>query len=267
MAGSVAVLLRCQETGCAVGVTSVGAGLRNGAAFVVGLLAIRHPMTLARVFLDVRAITLAGRRSPSLLRLILRFGSLLLFPRREVEPLLLPLLPLPRRPLLSWTRQRSSRCFEVLGLSEDLLAQVWAAFPPPPAQSQKKEQRLLQLRGQVDSAKARAERLLLIIVRSRKRVLRTETRNWLRLQNWRKSIGCSRMENSRRTRVQLSLLTCLPFASEGDNAMEMEGAPPESSSLPLPSEESAVPTGGQELPDLWRTVVPATVVRACFELL
>ena len=36
-AGSVAVLLR--EIGCAVGVTSVGVGLRNRAAFVVELLA------------------------------------------------------------------------------------------------------------------------------------------------------------------------------------------------------------------------------------
>ena len=39
-----------------------------------------------------------------------------------------------------------------LGLSEDLLTQVRAAFPLPPAQSQKIEQRLLQLRGQIDSA-------------------------------------------------------------------------------------------------------------------
>ena len=41
--------------------------------------------------------------------------------------------------------------------------------------------------------------------------------------------------------------------------MEMEVAPPESSSLPLPSEESAVPTGGQELPDskrLRRSLLP-----------
>ena len=44
-----------------------------------------------------------------------------------------------------------------LGLSEDLLTQVRAALPPP--QSQKREQRLLQLRGQIDSAKAHAERL------------------------------------------------------------------------------------------------------------
>ena len=46
------------------------------------------------------------------------------------------------------------------GLSEDLLSQVRAAFPPPPAQSQKKEQRLLQLRGQIDLAKLEGPRWL-----------------------------------------------------------------------------------------------------------
>ena len=46
-----------------------------------------------------------------------------------------------------------------LGLTEDLLSQVRAAFPPPLAQSQKKEPRLLQLRGQIDSAKKHVERL------------------------------------------------------------------------------------------------------------
>ena len=52
------VCSRCHISGC----------WPTRAAFVVGLLAIRHPMTLALVFLDVRAITLAGRRSPNLLR-------------------------------------------------------------------------------------------------------------------------------------------------------------------------------------------------------
>ena len=46
-----------------------------------------------------------------------------------------------------------------LGLTEDLLSQVRAAFPPPPAQNPKKEQRLLQLRGQIDSAKKHVDRL------------------------------------------------------------------------------------------------------------
>ena len=58
MAGSVAVLHRCQEIGRAVVATSVGAEL----------LVIRHSRTLVLAFLGVRAITRQGRRSPSLLR-------------------------------------------------------------------------------------------------------------------------------------------------------------------------------------------------------
>ena len=46
-----------------------------------------------------------------------------------------------------------------LGLSEELLSQVRAAFPPPPAQNPKKEQKLLQLRGQIDAAKKHVDRL------------------------------------------------------------------------------------------------------------
>ena len=57
----------------------------------------------------------------------------------------------------------------------------------------------------------------------------------------------------RRTRLQLSLLTCLPFnliASLRERTpLKWRGLSPASSSLPLLSEESAVPTGGQALPD------------------
>ena len=78
-------------------------------------------------FHGVKAITLAGHRSPSLLRSIRRFESLC----RSPDPTAIV------------TVVRS------LGHSEELLAQVRAAFPPLPAQTQKKEQRLLQLRGHV----------------------------------------------------------------------------------------------------------------------
>ena len=37
--------------------------------------------------------------------------------------------------------------------------------------------------------------------------------------------------------------------SEGENAMEMEGAPTVSSAQPVSSEESAAPTGAQDLPE------------------
>ena len=53
--------------------------------------------------------------------------------------------------------------------------------------------------------------LLLIIVRSCKRVWRIGTRNWLMLLNWRMNIGCSRILSSRRMLLQLPLLTCLPL--------------------------------------------------------
>ena len=39
-------------------------------------------------------------------------------------------------------------------ISEDLLAQIKASFPPPSAQqTERKEQRMLQLRGRIDTAK------------------------------------------------------------------------------------------------------------------
>ena len=109
---------------------------------------------------------------------------------------------------------------------------------------------MLQLRGQIDSAKAHAERLERSVTHHRSQLGTCIAK---RLQNWRKSIGCSRMENSRRTRLQLSLLTCLPFhliASRRERTpWKWRRLFPASSSLPLPSEESVVPTGGHELPD------------------
>ena len=170
-----------------------------------------------------------------------------------------------------------------LGLSEDLLTQVSAAFPAPPAQSQKKEQRLLQLRRQIDSAKKHVERLETSVTHHRSQ-LQTCLEN-----RDQKLAEVTKLENEYRLLTDFKLspnatpvvsahVSPVQFdrESEGENAMEMEGAPLVSSLQPVPSEESAAPTGVQDLPESKRprrsmpselTVVPATLVRACLELL
>ena len=230
MAGSVAVLLRCHEIGCAVVATSVGAGGRNRFVFVAEPFVIRRTLGLA--FLGVKAITRAGHRSPSLLRSIRRFGSLVSFLRREEEPLLRPLLPHPIRPQLSWTQRRLLRVLRSLGLSEDLSAVVRAAFPSVPAQTQKKEQRLLQLRGLIDSAKSHADRLERSLTHHRSQldtcvanpdkkvseVKKLEDDCWL-LTDGKLSPNASPMVSAHVSPVHSDC------ESEGENAMEMEEAP------------------------------------------
>ena len=172
MAGSVvAPLPRCQEIGHAVAATLVGVGRRNLVAIAAVLLVIRHLRTLVLPFLEERAFTLAGLRSPSPPQSILRFGSRVLFTRREVELLLPPLLPLPVSAASQLDPTAIVTLLRSLGLSEELLSQVRAAFPPPPAQNPKKEQRLLQLRGQIDSAKKHVDRLELSVAHHRSQLL------------------------------------------------------------------------------------------------
>ena len=119
---------RCQEIGCAVGVTSVGVGLRNRAAFVVELLAIRHPVTLVLVFLDERAIC-SGESYVS-------GASCCSHEERWTPPASSAPSPAMSTPQLDPTAIVT--LLRSLELSEDLLTQVRAAFPRPPAQSQKK---------------------------------------------------------------------------------------------------------------------------------
>ena len=80
----------------------------------------------------------------------------MLFPRREVDA---SSAPSPVTPASQWDPTAIVTLIRSLGLTEDLLSQARGAFPLPPAQSQKKEKRLLQLRGQIDSAKKHVERL------------------------------------------------------------------------------------------------------------
>ena len=143
-----------------------------------------------------------------------------------------------------------------LGLTEDLLPQVRAAFPPPPAHSQKKEQRLLQLRGQIDSAKKHVDRLDRSVTHHRSQ-LQTCLEN-----RDKKSAEVAQLENEYRLLTDFKLSpNATPAASahvspaqsvcesEGENAVDMEGAPPVSSASPVSSQESAAPTGAQDLPD------------------
>ena len=117
------------------------------------------------------------------------------------------------------------------GLTEDLLSQVRAAFPPHPAQSRKKEQRLLQLRGQIDSAKKHVERLERSVTHHRSQLQTC-------LENRDKKLAeVTQLENEYRL---LTVFKHSPNAtpvvsahvspvrsdceSEGENAMEMEGS-------------------------------------------
>ena len=142
-----------------------------------------------------------------------------------------------------------------LGLTEDLFSQVRAAYPPP-AHSQKKEQRLLQLRGQIDSAKKHVERLERSVTHHRSQ-LQTCVEN-----RDKKLAEVTQLVNDYRLLTDFKLSPkATPAASahvspahsvcesEGENAMDMEGAPPVSSAQPVSSEESAAPTGAQDLPE------------------
>ena len=144
---------------------------------------------------------------------------------------------------------------------------------------------MLQLRGQIDTAKKHVERLERSVTHHRSQVQTC-------LENRDKKLAeVTQLENEYR------LLTDFEFSpnanpvasahvfpahsvceSEGENAMDMEGATPVSSAKPVSSEESAAPTGAQDLPEACydRVVAclrmvaysrPAIVVRACFDLL
>ena len=142
-----------------------------------------------------------------------------------------------------------------LGLTEGLLSQVRAAFPPPPAQNPKKEQKLLQLRGQIDSAKKHVDRLERSDAHHRSQL-------HLCLENkGKKEAEVAQLEDEYRLLTDFKLSpNATPAASahvspahsvcesEGENAMDLEGAPPVSSA-PVSSPESAAPTGAQDLPD------------------
>ena len=142
-----------------------------------------------------------------------------------------------------------------LGLTEELLSQVRAPFPPPPAQNPKKEQKLLQLRGQIDSAKKHVDRLERSVAHHRSQLQ-------LCLENkGKKEAEVAQLENEYRLLTDFKLspnATPAAFAhvspahsvceSEGESAMDLEGTPPVSSA-PVSSHESAAPTGAQDLPD------------------
>ena len=120
-----------------------------------------------------------------------------------------------------------------LGLSEELLSQVRAAFPPPPAQNPKKEQKLLQLRGQIDAAKKHVERLERSV---------THHRSQLHVCMENKSVKeaeVAKLENEYRLLTDFKLSpNATPAASahvspahsvcesEGENAMDLEGTHP-----------------------------------------
>ena len=94
---------------------------------------------------------------------------------------------------------------------------------------------------------------MLIIVRNCKRVWRIKDK---------KAAEVAQLENEYRLLTDFKLSpNATPAASahvspahsvcesEGENAMDMEGAPPVSSASPVSSQESAAPTGAQDLPD------------------
>ena len=142
-----------------------------------------------------------------------------------------------------------------LGLTEELLSQVRAAFPPPPAQNPKKEQKLLQLRGQIDAAKKHVDRLERSVTHHRSQLHVCMENKGI------KEAEVAKLENEYRLLTDFKLSpNAAPAASahvspahsvcesEEENAMDLEGAPPVSFA-PVSSPESAAPTGAQDLPD------------------
>ena len=112
---------------------------------------------------------------------------------------------------------------------------------------------MLQLHGQID---AHSERLERSVTHHRSQLLQTCLEN-----RDQKLAEVTKLENENRLLTDFKLSpNATPVVSahvspvqsdcesEGENAMEMEGAPPETSSQPVPSEESA-PTGAQDLPE------------------
>ena len=232
--------------GCAVAAKPVGVGRRNRVVFVVELLVIRlprreshhpgrapkpKPAPVNPTFPEPSCYSPEERWCPSCF-----LCSLSRDDRSHLDPTAIVTL------------------LRSLGLSEDLLTQVRAAFPPPPAQSHKKEQRLLQLCGQIDSAKEHVERLERSVTHHR-----SQLQTCLEKRD-QKLAEVTKLENEYRLLTDFKLSpNATPVVSayvsplqsdcesEGENAVEMEGAPPVSSSQPVPSEESAAPTGVQDL--------------------